>query len=84
MLPPHRPSASASASASAPPSAPASAPASAAGLHVGARVRARYSAPLGARWYGGVVEAGHADGTYRIKYDDGDVEHAVRVYTPSP
>ena len=50
---------------------------SAGALCAGVRVRARYSAPLGARWYGGVVEAANEDGTYCIRYDDGDVEGAV-------
>ena len=91
-------------------SAPAAASAAASStgaLHTGMRVRARYSAPLGARWYGGVVEAANEDGvrcddayyghscsacahsarthsaytyygTHHVRYDDGDVEGAVR------
>ena len=95
VLPPPRPATStttfAPAAASAPaaalapaaPSAAAAAASSTDALHTGARVRARYSAPLGARWYGGVVEAANEDGTYRVRCDDTYYDHSCLACTDS-
>ena len=42
----------------------------------GQKVEARYKGK--AKWYGGVVSEANVDGSYKITYDDGDVELKVR------
>jgi Ca2+-binding EF-hand superfamily protein len=45
-------------------------------LQVGMAVRARFKA--GSRWFAGKVTEVHKDGTYTVKYEDGDVEDHVK------
>ena len=49
---------------------------------VGARVEARFQASLNVSWktffFPGRIDACHADGTFAVKYDDGDYEPTVK------
>ena len=49
---------------------------------VGARVEARFQASLNVPWktffFPGRIDACHADGTFAVKYDDGDYEPTVK------
>ena len=47
------------------------------GFFVGMMVRAHFAKGSG-RWHGGRISAANPDGTYRVAYDDGDVEDAVQ------
>ena len=52
-------------------------------LDVGARVEARFQASLNVKWKtfwfpGTVAKVNHADGTFDVRYDDGDYEAAVK------
>ena len=44
-------------------------------LEVGIKVTAKWKGET--KWFPGTVQAANADGTYRIRYEDGDVEDAV-------
>jgi hypothetical protein len=44
-------------------------------LEVGIKVTAKWKGET--KWFPGTVKAANADGTYRIQYEDGDVEDAV-------
>ena len=45
-------------------------------LNVGDKVRSRYK---GGAWHPGQIIKNNEDGTYRILYDDGDVEERVKL-----
>ena len=52
--------------------------ANAAGLVVGARVSAKFNAWRGGtRWYPGAIAAANESGTFRVAFDDGDVDEKV-------
>ena len=52
--------------------------ANAAGLVVGARVSAKFNAWRGGtRWYPGAIAGANESGTFRVAFDDGDVDEKV-------
>jgi len=50
------------------------APPTATAYQIGDRVKARY---MGGNWFPGKVKTCHKEGTYAIKFDDGDVDDLV-------
>ena len=50
-------------------------------LHAGARVLAQFNCNTDLAWYAGVATFQNADGSWRIEYEDGDVED-LRVVPP--
>ena len=64
------------------PAALAAAARATAALVVGARVESRFQASLNVKWktywFGGKIDRVNGDGTYNVRYDDGDYEQKVK------